>query len=130
MGYLMVYNFSVPDKQGIEGEIRFNIDEDGNIIKDKEIFGIPDCSANPGDCMFSISAEQAVNIAKNNELNEGMRNWDVNFKWSSNHKKYVWEILSVLSEVKGEGFYRATGQTMLINPNTGEVIETSEWMIN
>lgn len=129
-GYLVVYNFSVPDKPGIEGEIRFNVDENGNIIHEKEIVGIPGCLSNPENCIFSISKERAVNIAAENGLREGVRDWEVNFKWNSVHNKYAWEVLSIFSESKGEGYYRATGETMLVDPGSGEIIETSEWMIN
>lgn len=127
-GYLIVYNLSLNDET--TNEISLYIDNEGKVVEDKEIIGIPDCISNPADCRFDISGEQAISIAKNNGLYEGIRKWDVNFKWNSNHNKYVWEIKSILSEVESGGFIRTTGQTMLINPGDGEVIETSEWMIN
>jgi hypothetical protein len=129
-GYLMVYNFSIPGKPGVEGEIKFNVDDNGNIISEKEISGIPDCLSNPANCTFNISKEEAVRIAADNGLRTGIKKWDVNFKWNSLHKKYVWEIKSVYSEAGEKNTYSATGETMLINTASGEVIETGEWMIN
>lgn len=129
-GYLMVYNFSIPDKEGVGGEIRFSIDTLGNIIQDKEIIGIPECLSDPVQCSFNVSKEQAINIAESNGLGNGIKEWGINFKWNPVHKKYIWEIISVLSETKGNDYHRATGETMLIDPGNGDVIETSEWMIN
>ncbi len=129
-GYLMVYSFSIPDKDGIEGEIRFSIDTSGNVQKDKEIVGIPECLSNPENCSFNISKAEAVNIALNSGLEKGVKDWELNFKWNLIHKKYAWEIISTLSESKGTEFQRATGKTMLIDPANGNIIETSDWQIH
>jgi len=128
--YLMVYNFLIPDKKGIEGEIRFSIDTLGNVQKNKEIVGIPECLSNPENCSFNISKEEAVIIASTSGLEKGVKNWDVNFKWNSIYKKYAWEIISTLSESNGTEFQRANGKTMLIDPANGNIIETSDWQIH
>jgi len=129
-GYLMVYTFSIPDKKGIEGEIRFSIDTLGNVQKNKEIVGIPECLSNPENCSFNISKEEAVIIASTSGLEKGVKNWDVHFKWNSIYKKYAWEIISTLSESNGTEFQRANGKTMLIDPANGNIIETSDWQIH
>jgi hypothetical protein len=38
--------------------------------------------------------------------------------------------LATLSEFGGEENYRGTGQEMIIDPNTGEVLELNDWKIN
>jgi hypothetical protein len=128
-GYLMVYNFFIPDKE-IEGVIRFSIDTLGNVNRDKEIVGIPDCKLNPGDCLFSISKKEAVNIAASSGLDKGVKEWNVKFTWNMTHNKYLWDITSTLKESKGNGFHRAAGKTLLIDPNSGEIIDTNQWQIN
>ena len=129
-GYLMVYNFSIPDKEGMEGEIRFSIDSIGNIKKDKEIVGIPDCKSNSENCSFNISKDEAKNIAKREGLEEGIKEWDINFVWKPEYKNYTWQIRTTLSETKGTEFYRGSGKAMLIDPNNGSIIKTEEWRVN
>ena len=129
-GYLMVYNFSIPDKKDIEGEIRFSIDSIGNIQKDKEIVGIPECVSNPGNCGFNISKNEAINIAKQNNLEEGIKDWKVSFTWESGQRKYVWQIITTLTESPNTETNRSSGKTMLIDPGNGSVIKTEEWRIN
>jgi hypothetical protein len=127
-GYLMVYNFSMPDKEGIEGEIRFIIDSTGNIQKDKEITGIPDCLSE--QCDFKISKDEAENIAQKAGLNKGVKDWEINFVWNAEFEKYIWQIRITLSESKGSEFNRSSGQVMLIDPNDGAIIKTKEWRVN
>jgi hypothetical protein len=129
-GYLIVYNFSVPDKPGIKGIIRFNADEEGNVIRDKEITGIPDCLANPDDCVFGKSKEDAIRTAYAVNFKEGIKEWDVNFIWSSRNNKYVWEIRSTLEETKVGDRYKGHGLILLIDPGSGNVIDTREWRVN
>jgi hypothetical protein len=127
-GYLMVYNFSIPENEGVEGEIRFLIDSLGNVQRNKEITGIPECSSEP--CDFTISKDEAENIAKKAGLESGVKDWDINFVWDNNYDKYFWQIRTVLNESKREDDSRSSGKVVLIDPNTGEVIKTEEWRIN
>ncbi len=129
-GYLMVYNFSVQDKEGVEGEIRFTIDSFGNVQKEKEIVGIPDCNSEKGNCGFNISKSEAKNIAEQAKFDKGIKDCDINFIWDTNKKNYIWEIITTLSESKGGDFKRASGKTMLIDPKDGNVINVKEWRIN
>ena len=128
-GYQVVYNFSIPEKE-IEAEIKFTTDSLGNINREKEIARIPECVLTPGNCSFNISKEEAIRIAVNSGLEEGVKAWDLRFSWDSNRKKYLWDITSTLRETRGEGFERVSGKTILIDPNNGEIIETNAWQIN
>ncbi len=129
-GYLMVYNFSIPEKEGINGEIRFSIDSVGNIKKDKEIVGIPDCISNQENCNFNISKTEAINIAKQKGFEKGIKDWEVNFVWNSELETYNWQIITTLSEIKNNDFTKSSGKIMLINPDSGNVIKTEEWRVN
>ena len=63
-------------------------------------------------------------------LKEGVKEWDMGFMWDFKFHRYVWRILSTLTEHGGEENYRAKGQEMLIDPNTGEVLALNDWIIN
>jgi|SRR5690554_1071350 len=125
-GYLMVYNFSMSSKEGVEGIIRFSIDTLGNVQNDKEIAGIPDCSSNK--CDYKISRDEAKSIAKNSGLDEGIKEWDVEFTWDNKYQNYVWQVRSTLTESKDTG--RSSGKTVLIEPVNGNVLDIKEWRIN
>ncbi|RPI68674.1 MAG: hypothetical protein EHM47_14230 [Ignavibacteriales bacterium] len=126
-GYHMVYSFSVPDKEGIEGEIRFSLDSLGNVQKNKEVAGIPECSPGSG-CDFKISKDEAADIAKQSGLEEGVKDWEVKFAWDNEYRIYTWQIRTMLSETKGTG--RSSGKVMFIDPVNGNVLDTKEWRGN
>jgi cell division protein FtsI/penicillin-binding protein 2 len=50
--------------------------------------------------------------------------------WDFKLQRYVWRILSTLNEFGDEGNYTATGQEMVIDPNTGEVLALNDWRVN
>jgi hypothetical protein len=128
-GYQVVYSFSIPEKE-IDAIIKFSTDTLGNIKRNKEIAGIPGCVSTPEDCSFIISKNDAIKIASSSGLERGVKEWAVKFTWDSTRKKYLWDITSTLRETKGDGFERASGKTMLIDPNNGEIVETNAWQIN
>jgi hypothetical protein len=127
-GYLLIYNFSIPEKQ-IDAIIKFSIDTLGNILESNEVTGIPECITNPENCSF-ISKEEAIKIATNSGLEKGVKDWDIKFTWDPSLNKYLWDITSTIRETKGENIQRASGKTLLIDPNNGEIIKTNLWQIN
>jgi hypothetical protein len=129
-GYLMVYNFSIPEKEGVEGEVRFSIDTLGNIKKDREIVGIPACLSNSENCNFKISKGEAIDIAKQKGFEKGIKDWDINFIWDPEYEKYTWQIRTTLSETKGAEFNRGSGKVMFVDPNNGSIIKVKYWRIN
>jgi len=126
-GYYMVYNFSIPGKQGVEGEIRFSLDSLGNVQKNKEVAGIPECFTGSG-CDFKISKDDALAIAKQSGLEDGVKDWEVKFLWDNEYKNYTWQIRTILSETKETG--RRSGKVMFIDPVNGNVLDTKEWRVN
>jgi cell division protein FtsI/penicillin-binding protein 2 len=96
----------------------------------RDIVGIPRCKNFPEECDFNIDEQTARQIASNMELKEGIREWDAAFIWDSKLQRYVWKILSTLNESGDEENYKATGQEMVIDPNTGEVLALNDWRVN
>jgi cell division protein FtsI/penicillin-binding protein 2 len=50
--------------------------------------------------------------------------------WDFKLQRYVWRILSTIREYSFEDVYRAAGQEMIIDPNTGEVLALNDWIVN
>ena len=128
--YLMVYKFYMPEKMFVDEVIRFNVDSVGNILKQYEVVGIPDCNANPMDCDFVVDEQIARQIATEYGLPKGIKEWKVDFIWEAKYNKYVWHLLSTLKESKGEFGYRADGEQIVIDPNYASVIYQDSWKIN
>ena len=128
--YEMAYKFIIPEKPYVSATIKFTVDSTGNVMKNRDIVGIPKCLNFPEQCEFNIDEKRARQLAEENALNPGIRDWKAGFSWDYKLEKYVWRILSTLTEL-GEGdHYKATGQEVVIDPNTGEIIAFNDWRIN
>jgi len=128
--YEMAYKMFMPEKSYVDAIIKFTVDSLGNVMKNRDIVGIPRCRNFPEECNFNIDEETAMLIASEMGLKEGVKEWDAGFLWDFKLERYVWRILSTLDEFGGEENYKATGQEMVIDPSTGEVIALNDWRIN
>ena len=128
--YEMAYKLFMPEKPYVDATIKFTIDSVGNVINNRDIVGIPRCKNFPEQCEFNIDEQTARQIAGEMGLKEGVREWDAGFSWDFKLQRYVWRILSTLNEFGGEENYKATGQEMVIDPNTGDVLALNDWRIN
>ncbi|MDH3267364.1 MAG: hypothetical protein OEM46_00775 [Ignavibacteria bacterium] len=128
--YEMAYKFFMPEKPYVNATIKFTVDSLGNVLKNRDIVGIPRCVNFPEECDFNIDEQIAKQIASKMGLKEGVREWEVGFLWDFKLKRYVWRILSTLTEFGNEENYKATGQEMVIDPNTGEVLALNDWRVN
>ena len=126
----MAYKLFMPEKPYVNATIKFTVDSLGNVLKNRDIVGIPRCLNYPEECNFNIDEHTAKQIATNMGLKDGVKEWDTGFMWDFKLKRYVWRILSTLTELGSEENYKATGQEMLIDPNTGEVLVLNDWRIN
>ncbi len=126
----MAYKFFMPEKAYVDAIIKFTVDSLGNVIKNRDIVGIPRCKNFPEECDFNIDEKTARQIASDMELKEGIREWEAGFLWDFKLQRYVWKILSTLNEFGDEDNYKATGQEMVIDPTTGEVIALNDWRVN
>lgn len=128
--YELIYRFKIIDKEFIDEKIQFFVDKKGNVLQDHDIIGIPDCWSDSRNCEFNIDKNKAVEIASENNLEEGIRDWDVSFRWSAEHGKYVWHILTTIGEIGSGDFYKANGKEIFIHPYDGSVIQIRSWRIN
>jgi hypothetical protein len=114
--YLMVYSFKMPEKPFVNESIEFAVDTDGNIILEREIMGIPD----PTKCNF-MNETEAIQIAKNAGLEDGIADWVTSFHWyGGDLKTYVWTVQNTLSATP-------SGKGVVIDANSGEVKQTYQW---
>jgi len=128
--YEMAYKFFIPEKPYADAIIKFTVDSVGNVLKNRDIVGIPRCLNFPEECGFNIDEQTAKQIATNMGLKDGVKEWDSGFMWDFKFNRYVWRILSTLTELGSEENYKATGQEMIIDPNTGEILALNDWRIN
>ena len=128
--YEMAYKFFMPDKPYVNATIKFTVDSVGNVLKNRDIVGIPKCRYFPEECNFKIDKQTAKLIAGEKGLKEGIKEWNAGFLWDFKHERYVWKILSTLNEFGGEDNYKATGQEMVIDPTNGEVLALNDWRVN
>lgn len=128
--YLMAYKFYIPEKPFVDEEIRFTVDSTGKVLTQYEVVGIPDCNANQFDCDFVVDENTARQIAAENGLPKGIKDWKVDFVWVAKYNKYVWNLFSTLKENKNVDNYRAEGEQIVIDPNSASVIYQNSWKIN
>jgi len=128
--YEMAYKFFMPEQPYVNAIIKFTVDSIGNVMKNRDIVGIPRCINFPEECDFNIDEQTARQIANDMELKEGIKDWDAAFMWDFKLQRYVWRILSTLTEYSSGDNYKATGQEMVIDPNTGDVLALNDWRVN
>jgi hypothetical protein len=125
--YNMVYRFVMPEKSYVNVLIEFSVDTLGNIVRDRDIIGIPNCVES--DCSFVISEEQAVKIAKDSGLQKGIKEWKTGFFWDVKLNQYVWHILSTDWASESTQGFRGSGKEVIIDPNTGLVLAMNDWNV-
>lgn len=127
--YEMAYHLYLPEKPYVNTTITFAVDSVGNIVKKRDIIGIPDCKNKPTDCNWQIDEEGAISIAERYGLDIGVKEWQVGFIWNPERQIYVWHILSTVREFSGDFGYRGSGKEMLIDPVNGDVLALNDWSI-
>jgi len=121
--YLVFYLFEIPEKPFISEIIEIALFETGEIIEEREE-KLPDCVESPTKCKFPIDEEEALSIAEKEGLKRGAREWETSFHWyAGDIKNYVWTVSNTLRDSRT---FRS-GENIVINANTGELIEISEW---
>ena len=121
--YFLVYRLIMPEKPYVNETIEFTVDANGKLNESFPVKGLPDCAN--GGCDFSIDEAKAIEIAKENGLDKGIKDWQTIFSWNEKNNTYAWYVLSTLKE--GEGV-RTGGKEIIIDGNTGKVLEQNEWV--
>lgn len=126
--FFLTYRLIIPEKPYVNTVIQFTVDSTGNIVRSRDIIGIPNCTE--GGCNFKISEDDAVKIAQDNGLKKGIKPWKTGFIWDSNLKQYTWHILSTDAESKSSEGFRGNGKEIIIDPNSGLVLAMNDWHVN
>lgn len=119
--YLLTYTFKIPEKQFVNELIEIGIDIDGNIVS---VWGIPN---NPDECEFSVKKEEAIAIARDSGLDDGIKDWESDFHWHDTYKTYVWSVKNTLSVSPSGEHFEESGKVVIIGANSGEVLEVLTW---
>ena len=130
--YYMVYKFTPAGCEDYKNFIEIVVDTNGVVVPSRPVFGIPGCPSN--NCWGSfqiIEKEKAVEIARQNGLEEGIKEWTVSFHfYAGTFNNYVWEIKNTLMEDKSvPSQYLAKGKTFLVNAMDGSIFKISNWTI-
>jgi hypothetical protein len=118
----------MPEKSYVNALIEFSVDTLGNIVRDRDIVGIPNCMES--DCSFNISEEQALKIATDAGLQKGVKEWKTGLIWDAKLKQYVWHILSTDWTTEATQGFKGYGKEVIIDPNTGLVLAMNDWHVN
>jgi hypothetical protein len=123
--YLIVYKFSIPEKPYVNEIVEFVVDTSGNVVPDREPFGLPNCPRNTCWGNFPIiDEEEAIQIARDAGLEDGIREWRTSFHFfAGDIDDYVWSVSNTLNENNGS----SGGKTLTINSHTGEILKISSW---
>ncbi|MDR3611152.1 MAG: hypothetical protein P4L27_11360 [Ignavibacteriaceae bacterium] len=126
--YFLTYRLIIPDKPYVNTVIQFSVDSLGNVVKDRDIIGIPNCIEE--GCNFKITEDDAIKIAIDNGLKKGIKPWKRGFIWDAKLKQYTWHILSTESELQSSEGFRGFGKEIIIDPNSGLVLAMNDWHVN
>jgi len=127
--YELRYALADPEKDYVFGKILFYVDSTGNHLEKYETVGIPNCLKVPLSCQFNLTKEDAIVVAQRENLKEGIRPWDITFRWDAELDMYIWHIITTLYELKNENMHKANGEEMMIAPANGEILKHREWNI-
>ena len=125
--YLMKYSFKIDGKPYVNKEISFLVDSLGNLAAGQKLSGIPNCANNA--CDYSVDETKAKQIAEKEGLEKGIKDWKSDFVWNDKYENYVWKIISTSSESQGSNGYRGSGNEMIIDANSGKVLESNDWHV-
>ena len=124
--YYVVYALETdgrtPDAVG-----QFVVDVSGNLFTEPEFYGIPNCIEGPGECVF-IDEAAAKQVAWRAGLESGIRAWKVHFHWFAGARQtFVWTVSNTLTAT-GPPDHRSGGRTVLIDANSGNVLDIFDWI--
>ncbi|MCF8417546.1 MAG: hypothetical protein K9G63_01595 [Melioribacteraceae bacterium] len=122
-GYLIYFTMRDLERDFIDERIYFFMNNDGIVLENYSIYGIPDCISDETKCTFNLDENSVMEIAELNNLSKGIDEWDLNFEWSEEFDMYLWTVNSILV---ADG---KIGEEMLIDPSDGKIIAHREWKI-
>ena len=102
----------------------FRMDLNGKLISDPDEIRLPPCAEHPEQCRFSVTTEQAGEIASRLTNTKGRTQaW---LAWSEDFHRYVW-VAKVVPEGVSCSPMCDCCKMALVDPNTGEALMSGEW---
>jgi len=125
--YFITYNIYFSDMEKDFAQIDMITDLEGNLIIDCFIDKIPKCPENNCWNYFPVvKKEEAIKIAKDAGLEEGMREWEVYLSYNYyDVQEYTWVVKNILWKNPKGG---AGGKSITINAIDASVVWESGWI--
>lgn len=121
--YLMVYTMRIRGKPFVNVGLEFALDEDGKLIKERDVIGVPNCEIDASKCDFVIDEQKAYELAQKAGLQGIPSEWKPEFTWhGGNLNTYVWNV--------SNNFGKNMGQTVIIDANNGDILDINDWEKN
>jgi len=127
--YEVRYDFIMIQYEFVNEKIVVITDLNGNIPEDYLPSGIPTCVRELKGCDFVVDEKLAVQIAETEKFPSGVKDWMVEFRWSSELNKYIWHIISTTYQTGTDENYKARGEELMIDPVSSNILKRREWAI-
>ena len=82
------------------------------------------------DAVLILLKNRQLKLLNDSGLEKGIKPWKTGFLWNPNLKQYTWHILSTSSESQSSEGFRGNGKEIIIDPNSGLVLEMNDWHVN
>jgi len=116
--------YRVRNGEGPPNAIAIDVDGSGRRFGPQPVRGTPNCLHEPTACEFALDEEAARSAACKAGLAPGNKPWKVQFQFVyGSWQRYAWTVQST----HGDGPCDAKGESYTIDPDTGQVLERSEW---
>jgi hypothetical protein len=125
--YFMVYRLVIPEKPYVNEIVEFTVNAEGKLNNSFSVTGIPECTS--GGCAFTVNEQKAIEIAAKSGLLKGIKEWKAAFAWNEKFNKYVWRVVSVLSEPKNPQESKSMGKDIIVDANSGDILENNDWYV-
>jgi hypothetical protein len=115
--------YRVRGNRGSQSAVVVDVDRSGQAFGDQAVHGTADCAREPTACEFALDEKAARSVARKGGLAPGTKDWGVRLTFvNGSWQRYAWSVQST----HGDGC-DAGGESYLIDPDTGEIFERSEW---
>ena len=119
--YILAWAFRMTGKPFVDHRIHLWVDEKGNLLQDE--IHIPNCKALPALCVFSVDEADALRIAREAGLEDGLEPWKASFHYHGDGR-FVWSVSNLMTR-DDDGSEEGNG--VQIDPSTGTVLGRFGW---
>jgi hypothetical protein len=127
--YYLSYKIYFSDMEKDFAEIDMITDIEGNLIMDCFIDKVPKCPENNcWDYFPVVKKEEAIRIAKNAGLEDGIKDWTISLSYNYyDVQEYTWVVKNTLQINDKNSGGGANGKLIIINAIDGSVIGEEGW---